>query len=77
MRSKSPVSATTVVNFLSCSSWLRFEEVLFMGLLNTLKWVSDEYHMIDGLITQFQSWHKGVQQAYESRSIKANGGRGG
>ena len=48
-----------------------------MGLLNTLKWVSDEYHMIDGLITQFQSWHKGVQQAYESRSTKANGGRSG
>ena len=30
--------------------------------------------MIDGLITQFQLGHEGVQRAYESRSIKADGG---
>jgi hypothetical protein len=47
--------------------------VLFMGLLAALGWFSDRYHMIDGLITQFQLRHKGIWQAYESRSIKANG----
>jgi hypothetical protein len=54
IRSKSPVSATTVVSFLSCSNWLNAEAVLFMGLLDALKWFTCEYHMIDGLITQFQ-----------------------